>query len=245
MLQPKTLVKQRKKRKKPPELVEEEEEAARAKQRAIDEDSSSTESGDDSEDDLITLLEATSPHTADSPPSTPSSAPSGNATQEFAEFDGDEELLQGMELAMATEAQCMTPQARPPPREARILPSLAPTWFQMREVDWGTELTEDTDWQFQWGTLIEKRAEKFLQYEAEGTINECTEVRCFYSSIIMMNTSTGGSTVLTPARSHSRSTSLPLYLTLALQCPTPAPSHSCSTAPHSRSAALRPCSIPL
>ena len=146
---------------------------------------------------------------------------------------------------MATEAQCMTPQAGPPPRGARILPSLAPTWFQMREVDWGTELTEDTDWQFQWGTLMEKRAEKFLQYEAEGTINECTEVRCFYSSIIMMNTSTGGSTVLTPARSHSRSTSLPLYLTLALQCPTPAPSHSCSTAPHSRSAALRPCSIPL
>jgi hypothetical protein len=111
MLQSKTLAKQRKKRKKPPELVAEEEEAVRAKQRAIDEDSSSTESGDDSEGDLITLLEATSPHTADSPSSTPSSAPSGNATQEFAEFDGDEELLQGMELAMATEAQCMTPQA--------------------------------------------------------------------------------------------------------------------------------------
>ena len=64
-------------------------------------------------------------------------------------------------------------------------------WLKMSDLDWGIDLSEDVNWEFQWGTAMEERDEKYLQYEGEDNVTECTEQRTYYSSLIMQNSATG------------------------------------------------------
>lgn len=64
-------------------------------------------------------------------------------------------------------------------------------WLKMSDLDWGIDLSEDVNWEFQWGTAMEERDEKYLQYEGEDNVTECTEQRTHYSSLIMQNSATG------------------------------------------------------